>query len=99
MGGRLQNSNIPTSQKHPIVLPLNHQVTTLIIRKEHIKLKHAGSQATLYGVREHYWPIDGRNVTRHIIHKCVKCFRANLEKLNISWEIYLKNVSRILDPF
>ncbi|XP_033217077.1 uncharacterized protein LOC117172897 [Belonocnema kinseyi] len=76
VGGRLQNANIAPSQKHPIVLPRNHHVTNLIIREEHIKLKHAGAQATLYGVREQYWPIDGQNVTRHIIHKCVKCFRA-----------------------
>ena len=76
VGGRLENANIPTHQKHPIVLSRNHHVTTIIIREEHLKLKHASTQATLYGVREHYWPIDGRNVTRHIIRKCVKCFRA-----------------------
>ena len=37
---------------------------------------HAGTQATLYGVREMYWPIDGRNVTRHIISQCTTCFKA-----------------------
>ena len=51
-------------------------MTRLIIREEHLRLKHAGTQATLYSVRERYWPIDGRNVTRQIIHKCVRCFRA-----------------------
>ncbi|XP_033231512.1 uncharacterized protein LOC117182525, partial [Belonocnema kinseyi] len=36
----------------------------------------AGSQATLYGIRENYWPIDGRNVTRQINRQCITCFRA-----------------------
>lgn len=38
--------------------------------------------ATLYEVRESYWPIDGRNVTRHVIRKCVKCFRARPRETN-----------------
>ncbi|XP_033231540.1 uncharacterized protein LOC117182559, partial [Belonocnema kinseyi] len=47
----------------------------MIIREEHVQKMHACTQTTLYGVREKYWPIDGRNVTRHIIHQCVTCFR------------------------
>ena len=37
---------------------------------------HAVAQATLYRVRETYWPIDGRNVVSHVIRQCVTCFRA-----------------------
>ena len=37
---------------------------------------HAGTQATLYSIREFYWPIDGRNITRHVIRKCITYFRA-----------------------
>ena len=76
VGGRLENAKIPETQKHPIVLPRNHNITRLIIREEHLNKMHAGTQATLYGVREMYWPIDGRNVTRHIIRQCITCFKA-----------------------
>ena len=76
VGGRLEHTDIPYTEKHPIVLPKEHYITKLIIREEHIAKKHAGMQATLYGVREMFWSIDGRNVTRHIIHQFVRCFRA-----------------------
>ena len=76
VGGRFERANIPSTKKHPIVLPRSHRVTKLIIRKKHIAKKHAGIQATFYGVQELFWPIDGRNSTRHVIHRCVRCFRA-----------------------
>ena len=82
VGGRLSNANILSAQKHPIVLPKNHHITTIIIRDEHIKRLHAGTNATLYGVRELYWPIDGRNSTRHIIRQCISCFRAKPRETN-----------------
>lgn len=76
VGGRLDYSNLDEPQKHPIVLPKGHQVTKLLIQNEHVKRLHAGLNATLYGVREKYWPIDSRNMTRYVIGKCVRCFRA-----------------------
>lgn len=77
VGGRLVNSNLKLNQKHPIVLPRNHFITALIVREHHKKLKHAGIQSTLYSVRETYWPLDGRNITRKLIRQCITCFRAN----------------------
>ena len=43
---------------------------------------HAGTNATLYGVRKAFWPIDGRNTTRHIIRQCVQCFRAKPREID-----------------
>ncbi|XP_051168523.1 uncharacterized protein LOC127286209 [Leptopilina boulardi] len=77
VGGRLSNSDLNFNQKHPIVLPRNHSVTSMIIREQHEKLQHAGVQATLYAVRELYWPIDGRNITRKVLRQCVTCVRVN----------------------
>ena len=82
VGGRLDRAEIPEFEKHPIVLPKNHHVTKLIIRDEHLKQLHAGINATLYGIRETYWPIDGRNTTRHIIRQCVKYFGAKPREVN-----------------
>ena len=75
VGGRLIHSELPPEQRHQILLPSNHCLTRLIIREEHERLKHAGIQATLYSVRELFWPLDGKNVTRKIIYQCVRCFR------------------------
>ncbi|XP_033228996.1 uncharacterized protein LOC117180615 [Belonocnema kinseyi] len=76
VGGRFTHSDLAYNQKHPILLPRKHHVTDLIIRDTNFTLKHSGVQATLYSVRERYWPIDGRNVTRRLIYQCIKCFRS-----------------------
>lgn len=47
VGGRLQNANIPYSQKHPIILAKRSHITQLIIRDAHIKLLHAGPKLIL----------------------------------------------------
>ncbi|XP_029169999.1 uncharacterized protein LOC114939750 [Nylanderia fulva] len=54
VGGRLCNATIEYSQKHPIILPSKHHLTTLIIRDAHYKNLHAGSQAILMMVRNNY---------------------------------------------
>lgn len=76
VGGRLINANLPEHKKHQILLPADHHLTRLIIREEHERLKHAGTQATLYSVRELFWPLNGKDTTRKIIHNCIRCFRA-----------------------
>ncbi|XP_026479809.1 uncharacterized protein LOC113386232 [Ctenocephalides felis] len=75
VGGRLENADVSYDQKHPIILPKNHLVTDLLTRSEHERLLHAGTQTTLANIRLRYWPIDGRNTVKRIIHKCVKCAR------------------------
>ena len=82
VGGRLNHAALPELQKHPIVLPKKHNLTKIIIRDEHLKPGHAGVNATLYGIRETYWPLGGRNVTRHVIRQCITCFRAKPREVN-----------------
>ncbi|XP_060856494.1 uncharacterized protein LOC132934227 [Metopolophium dirhodum] len=36
---------------------------------------HGGPQAMLSSVRMSYWPINGRNLARNIVNKCVICFK------------------------
>ncbi|CAK9799131.1 hypothetical protein ANTPLA_LOCUS1906 [Anthophora plagiata] len=91
VGGRLTNAQIAYSRKYSILLPHNDHVTNLIIRNEHIKHWHAGVQATLNAVRYNYWPIDGKNITRHIIHKCVRCSKLNPKLQNYTMGDLPKN--------
>ncbi|XP_043467541.1 uncharacterized protein LOC122501843 [Leptopilina heterotoma] len=99
VGGRLALSNLSNAQKHPTVLPKSHNVTTMIIRSEHKRLFHAGPQATLKEVRQQYWPIDGRNKTRHIIRKCVTCFKAKPRETNYLMENLPENRVSFTKPF
>ncbi|XP_026464229.1 uncharacterized protein LOC113366789 [Ctenocephalides felis] len=97
VGGRLEYANISYEQKHPIILPKSHYVTELFLRGEHERLLHAGTQTTLSVVRQKYWPIDGRNTIKKLIHKCVKCARfkaAAAEQLMGSLPVDRVNVKR-----
>ncbi|XP_026463846.1 uncharacterized protein LOC113362828 [Ctenocephalides felis] len=63
-----------------------------------ISLLHAGTQTTLSVVRQKYWPIDGRNTTKELIHKCVKYTRfkaAAAEQLMGSLPVDRVNVKRL----
>lgn len=75
VGGRLKHSALPFDTRHPILLPSSHDLVRLIIQHEHIRNKHAGTQATM-AVRQRYWPLALRSSTRKIIQRCVTCFKA-----------------------
>ncbi|XP_022160979.1 uncharacterized protein LOC111027070 [Myzus persicae] len=76
VGGRLKYAaSISTFRRHPAVLPAKSIFTQNLIREEHEDLMHGGPQAVLASIRERYWPINGRNVTRNVVRKCVICFK------------------------
>ena len=77
VGGRLRNSQYSFAKRHPILLPAHGLFINLLVLNEHICLPHAGTQATLYSLRQKYWLIRGRNVIKNIISKCVICFMAD----------------------
>ncbi|XP_033221171.1 uncharacterized protein LOC117175574 [Belonocnema kinseyi] len=75
VGGRLKQSDLNYSQMHPTILPQNHNITMLIIRDQHLKLTHAGSHATLNANQDSYWIMNGKNIVKNVIRKCVICCR------------------------
>ncbi|KAL7842113.1 hypothetical protein SRHO_G00238020 [Serrasalmus rhombeus] len=72
--GRLCNSSLDNSFKHPIILPKDHHITRLIIAYHHEKVEHQGKGLTLNEIRANgYWmPGIGRTVASYI-HRCVNC--------------------------
>lgn len=76
VGGRLKNAaTIDVFQRHPIVLPAHCSFSKMLFHEEHIRLMHGGPQVLLSSIRLKYWPLNGRNLARHTVHKCVRCFR------------------------
>ncbi|XP_077258485.1 uncharacterized protein LOC143895318 [Temnothorax americanus] len=75
VGGRLGNSELSYGARHLILLPKNHRLTYLIIEREHRRNLHAGLQGIIAAVRQSFWPLSVRSVTRRIIRQCVACFR------------------------
>ncbi|XP_072748533.1 uncharacterized protein [Anoplolepis gracilipes] len=75
VGGRLKHTELAYDAKYSILLPKDHTITRLIIHNEHIKNIHCGIQATIYAVRNKFWPIAAKTTTRDIIKKCVTCWK------------------------
>lgn len=75
VGGRLKNADMSYETRHPALLPRSHDLTKLIIRREHIRNLHSGLQATLHAVQQRFWPLAARSAVRGVVRGCMRCFR------------------------
>ena len=71
--GRLENADLPIAAKNPVLLPKHHPLTVLVIRKAHERVMHNGIKETLAEIRTRYWILQGRQVVRQVLSKCVTC--------------------------
>ncbi|XP_036148371.1 uncharacterized protein LOC105833274 [Monomorium pharaonis] len=76
VGGRLHNSELQYSAKHPILILHRFKFTELVIEHEHKRVLHAGAEATLAAVRLEYWSTRARGAIRRLIHRCITCFKS-----------------------
>lgn len=75
VGGRLENSNLTYSGKHPILLPSKEKVVERLIDFQHVINLHAGSYLLESLIRQKYWILRARDAVRRQVHRCVKCYR------------------------
>jgi len=74
VGGRLRKSSMDTAEKHPVILPKNHHLSTLVVRHFHKKVHHQGRQITHAAIRQGgYWIIGGHRLVSTVLHHCVIC--------------------------
>ena len=74
--GRIDNAlDLPYSTKHPVILPGDHHLTTLYVRRAHARVLHNGTKETLTELRSQFWVIKGRSVVKRILHNCYICRR------------------------
>ena len=76
VGGRLDNCFINSNCKHPILLPKDGKVTTLIIQHHH-KMAAIGDRGiTLNQIRSSgYWIVRANSAVKNFIFRCVDCCR------------------------
>ena len=72
-GGRMANSDLPSSAQTPILLDKSHPLTALIVMDAHQRVMHNGVKETLTELRSAYWLIRGRQFVRKVIHSCLTC--------------------------
>ena len=76
VGGRL--SHMKKGDAHPIVIPRESHIATLLIRDCHQKRGHSGRTTTLHAFQERgYWIFKPRKLVDKIIKSCVPCIKRN----------------------
>ncbi|CAB4039155.1 integrase core domain [Paramuricea clavata] len=80
VGGRLQDSALPHTQKHPIILPKEHPISKMLAQKIHEQNQHAGIDWIHYHLRQKYWIIAGRQLARSVVHQCHACKKQNARR-------------------
>lgn len=76
VGGRLYFSGLSYDHKYPAILPRNHRLTELIIEYTHSQNLHVGLQTLHFLLSQKFWILSPRRTIRHVLSKCIKCFRA-----------------------
>ena len=71
--GRLRNSCLSAANKHQVILPKKHHVTSLIIEHFHQQACHAGKEFVLALIRERYWIVCAREAVRRVLERCITC--------------------------
>jgi hypothetical protein len=77
VGGRLDNSTLSESAKHPIILPANENFSRVVVRHFHESNAHCGVESTLANTRERFWIVGCRKLAKEVVAKCVVCKRHN----------------------
>lgn len=73
VGGRLKNADMDYDAKHQILLPSNHEVSTLIIAEAHEGCMHGGPRLTEAVLREKFWVINSQHSIKKVINNCTQC--------------------------
>ncbi|XP_036952753.1 uncharacterized protein LOC119018863 isoform X3 [Acanthopagrus latus] len=82
VGGRLSLSDVSKEEKHPLIIPHNDHIATLLVRHFHEQVAHQGRHITEGAIRAAgYWIIGGKRLVSSVIHKCITCrkLRGKLE--------------------
>ncbi len=64
-----RTSDIPYQAKHPILLPKEHYLSTLIVRRAHERVFHNGVKETLTEIQSRFWLVKGRTFIKKIVHQ------------------------------
>lgn len=73
VGGRLRHAPLASENINPMIVPCEHHVAEIIIIFYHQVLEHAGREHVLSVVRQHYWIIKARVLTRKVLRRCITC--------------------------
>ena len=79
--GRLEYSDLCYDSKHPIIIPGCH-VAKLIVHFQHEISKHAGVHTLMSAIRNSYWIVGLRRLSKRVCKECVVCKRFDSRPCN-----------------
>ncbi|KAL3968170.1 collagen beta-1,O-galactosyltransferase [Sarotherodon galilaeus] len=87
VGGRLALADLSDKERHPVILPGKHHVSTLLIKHYHEQVEHQGRTITEGAIRAAgIWLVGGKRCVSTVLHGCVTCrkLRGKREKQKMS---------------
>lgn len=72
-GERIHNAKLTETPRFPYSLPQNHQLTRLIVKDAHDRLKHAGVLSFVTHLKQTYWIHCIRQCVRKVMPRCLIC--------------------------
>ena len=72
VGGRIRHAPLSKDLRHPVILPLKHRLSDMILLEYH-NGAHLGTEWTLSFVQNKYWIPRARNRLKKIRKNCVTC--------------------------
>ena len=73
--GKLENNKtLPFESKYPVIVPAGH-LAELILRYEHIFLKHSSALHMINTINSKFWIIGGKTVANRVVRMCARCNR------------------------
>ena len=82
IGGRLENSKFPFSQRHPVILHGKDPIVKLLLLSLHLRYLHAGPTLLMSIVSREYYVVSARRFIRSISRNCVTCQRTYAKTKN-----------------
>lgn len=77
--GRLNKSDFSSEQKRPIILDYRCELAKKLAQEAHNSTCHGGAQLCTQYLRNKYWILKIRVLTRQVVKKCVICCRFKQE--------------------
>ena len=76
VGGRLQRSSLPMTQKNPIILSASDVLTKKLFQEYHLQLGHCGPSLLLNHSANILYTMGARRLARTVCSQCVTCRKA-----------------------
>ena len=78
---RLQMADLSDDEIHPILLP-NCHVTELLVREQHLLMRHAGVPTLISALRGSFWIIGVRRIAKRVKRQCILCQKQDARSCN-----------------